>query len=235
MKYTIHPEVFELNPSLQFGILIGKGLNNSESTESDVALLRDAEAQVRQIIQEDALRSVPNIKAYRETMEKAGINPNKYAVSTEAMIKRVLKGNALPTINALVDLCNVVSLQNQISLGGHDLRDIHADLSVCFSKGTEQFLPFGAEAYESVEAGELVFTSGEMVQTRKWIWRQSELGKMTLDTSDVFFQLVGFDESENYSLMHALDTLGNYIEERFCGNYQRFVVNKENPSIEFDV
>ena len=156
---------------MQFGILIGKGLKNSESTEADVALLREAEVQVRQIIQEDTLRSVPNINAYRKTMEKAGINPNKYAVSTEAMLKRVLKGNALPTINALVDLCNVVSLQNQISLGGHDLRDIHADLSVCFSKGTEQFLPFGAETYESVEAGELVFTSGEIVQTRKWIWR----------------------------------------------------------------
>lgn len=235
MKYTIQPDVFDLNPRLQFGILIGKGLNNSESTSSDVTLLRDAENNVRQAIHEEALRSVPNIQDYRETMEKAGLNPNKYTVSTEAMLKRVLKGNPLPNINALVDLCNVVSLQNQISLGGHDLRDLHEDLSVCFSKGTEQFLPFGADAYEPVEAGELVFTSGDIVQTRKWIWRQSELGKMTLDTKDVFFQLVGFDESENGSLVCALDTLGKYIEERFDGTYQRFIVNKDNPSIEFDV
>lgn len=235
MKYTVQLDVFDLNPRLQFGILIGKGLMNSESTSFDVTLLRDAENNVRQAIHEDALRSVPNIQAYRETMEKAGLNPNKYTVSTEAMLKRVLKGNALPNINALVDLCNVVSLQNQISLGGHDLRDLHEDLSVCFSKGTEQFLPFGADAYESVEAGELVFTSGDIVQTRKWIWRQSELGKMTLDTKDVFFQLVGFDESENDSLISALDALGKYIEERFGGTYQRFIVNKDNPSIEFDV
>lgn len=51
-------------------------------------------------------------------------------------------------------------------------------------------MPFGAKEYEIVEARELVFTSGDIVQTRKWIWRQSELGKMRVDTKNVFFQLV---------------------------------------------
>jgi Uncharacterized conserved protein len=189
MKYTIHPEVFVLNLSLQFGILIGKGLKNSESTEADVALLREAEVEARQIIQEDTLRSVPNIKAYRKTMEKAGINSNKYAVSTEAMLKRVLKGNALPTINALVDLCNVVSLQNQISLGGHDLRDIHADLSVCFSKGPNNFYPLEQR---------------RMNRLKRESWY--------LPVVKLFRR-----------------------ESGFGGTYQRFVVNKDNSSIEFDV
>ena len=235
MNYTIKPEVFQLNPRLHFGILIGKGLNNSESTPSDVDLLRCVENHVRQVIKEEELRNLPIIREYRSTMEKAGINPNKYPVSTEAMLKRVLKGNSLPTINALVDLCNVVSLENQISLGGHDLRDINEDLSVCFSKGTERFLPFGSTEYETVEEGELVFTSGHIVQTRKWIWRQSELGKMALDTKNVFFQLVGFEDSEGSPLIRALDSLEKLIEERFGGTYQRYIVNEGNPSIEFNV
>lgn len=234
MKYTIKPEVFEINPRLHFGILIGKGLSNSESTPSDVDLIRRMESHVRQTMKAEELRNLPTIKEYRSTMEKAGINPNKYSVSTEAMLKRVLKGNALPTINALVDLCNVVSLENQISLGGHDLRDIHEDLSVCFSRGAERFLPFGTTEYEKVEEGELVFTSGDIVQTRKWIWRQSELGKMTLDTKNVFFQLVGFEDSEGSPLMGALYSLENLIEERFGGTYQRYIVNQRNPSIEFN-
>lgn len=235
MNYTVKPEVFELNPRLHFGILIGKGLRNCESTPSDVDLIRSGENHVRQIIKEEELRNLPIIKEYRSTMEKAGINPNKYAVSTEAMLKRVLKGNSLSAINALVDLCNVVSLENQISLGGHDLRDIHEDLSVCFSKGTERFLPFGATEYETVEEGELVFTSGDIVQTRKWIWRQSELGKMRLDTENVFFQLVGFGDNEGSPLIRALDSLEKLIENRFGGTYQRYIVNQSNPSIEFNV
>jgi len=168
-------------------------------------------------------------------MEKAGINPNKFLPSTEAMLKRVLKGASLPDINALVDLCNAVSIENQISLGGHDLRDIHEDLAVRFTRGTERFLPFGAEEYEPVDAGELVFTSGDIVQTRKWVWRQSELGKMTLDTRDVFFQLVGFEYHEGSPLMQALDSLEELISGRFGGHCQRFIVEPGNPYIEFTV
>ncbi len=233
MKYTVAPEVFELNPQLQFGILVGKGLNNSESTPRDVDLVRNAEDYVRQTIKDGELRDLPGIKDYRETMKKAGINPNKYGVSTEAMLKRVIKGNSLPSINALVDLCNVVSLRNRISLGGHDLIDIHEDLSVRYSKGSEKFLPFGSNEYEPVEEGELIFTSGDIVQTRKWIWRQSELGKITLDTRNVFFQLVGFDDRQGSTLMIALDSLEEMVNERFGGTCQRFIVNQENPQIEF--
>ncbi|SCX92371.1 B3/B4 domain-containing protein [Alkaliphilus peptidifermentans] len=233
MNYTVKSEVFEFNPRLHFGILIGKGLNNSESTSSDIDLLRSAENYVRQVIKEEELRSLPIIQDYRNTLQEAGINPNKYPPSTEAMLKRVLKGHSLPTINALVDLCNVVSLENQISLGGHDLRDISEDLSVCLSRGTERFLPFGANEYETVEEGELVFTSGDIVQTRKWIWRQSELGKMTLDTKNVFFQLVGFEDNEGSSLIRALNTLEKFVADRFGGVCQRYIVNQNNASIEF--
>lgn len=235
MKYTVKPEVFELNPQLQFGIIIGTGLNNSESTDEDVQAMRKAEDYVREIIKSEELKSLPIIKEYRNTMKEAGINPNKFVVSTEAMLKRVIKNNSLPTINAIVDLCNVISLENQISLGGHDLADIQDDLSVGFSKGTEKFLPFGADEYEEVEEGELIFTSGDIVQTRKWIWRQSELGKMTLDTKNIFFQLVGFDDSEGSALIKALDSLEVLVKERFGGSCQRYIVNKDNPSIEFNI
>jgi DNA/RNA-binding domain of Phe-tRNA-synthetase-like protein len=233
MRYTVYPEVFQINPQLQFGILIGKGLNNSDSNSEDTARLRAAEELIRNIIPAEELRNHPTVHNYRNTMEKAGINPNKYPVSVEAMFKRVLKGAALPDINALVDLCNAVSLENQISLGGHDLRDIPEDLTVRFTIGTERFLPFGATEYEAVDVGELAFISGDIVQTRKWIWRQSELGKMNLDSQDIFFQLVGFEDHHGSPLMNALDSLEELIVKRFKGQCHRFIVNQSNPEIEF--
>jgi DNA/RNA-binding domain of Phe-tRNA-synthetase-like protein len=233
MRYTVYPEVFQLNPQLQFGILIGKDLKNSVSSSEDTARLRAAENLIRQIIPAEELRNHPTVNSYRNTIEKAGINPNKYPVSVEAMFKRVLKGAALPDINALVDLCNAVSLENQISLGGHDLRDILEDLTVRFTNGTEKFLPFGATEYEAVDVDELAFISGDIVQTRKWIWRQSELGKMNLDSQDIFFQLVGFEDHPGSPLMNALDSLEELIANRFKGQCQRFIVNQHNPDIEF--
>jgi len=233
MKYTVKPEVFQLNPGIRFGIIVARGLKNKDTSPEETERLRSAEENARKTIKTEELKTQPIIQGYRSVLEKAGINPNKFVNSMEAMMKRVLKGGQLPTINSLVDLCNAISIENQVSLGGHDLADIHDDLSVGFTKGGEKFLPFGAEEYETVEAGELVFTSGDVVQTRKWVWRQSELGKMTLDTKDVFFQLTGFDDSPESPLPKALDALEEILKENFGGTYKRFIVKPENPEIEF--
>ena len=233
MKYTVKPEVFDLNPDLCFGIIVARGIRNKETSPDETERLRNAEQRARDTIPEEELKSQPIIKGYRLVLEKAGINPNKYQNSMEAMMKRVLKGGQLPTINSLVDLCNAISIENQVSLGGHALEDIPDDLSVGFTTGNEKFLPFGAEEYEPVEAGELVFISGDVVQTRKWVWRQSELGKMTLDTRDVFFQLVGFDDSPGSPLTNALDSLEEILRTKIGGTWVRSVVKLGNNEIEF--
>ena len=233
MKYTVNSGVFELNPDLCFGIIVAKGVSNKETSSEETKRLRTAEQRARETIKEEELKNQPVINGYRMVLEKAGINPNKFQNSMEAMMKRVLKGGQLPTINLLVDLCNAISIENQVSLGGHDLADMHEDLSVGFTKGNERFLPFGAKEYESLEAGELVFTSGEVVQTRKWVWRQSELGKMTLNTKDVFFQLVGFDDSPGSALINALDSLEEILRTKIGGSWLRYVVKQGDNEIEF--
>lgn len=233
MHYTVDKSVFDLSPDIKFGILIGKNLKNSETSPEDEARLRNAENRLRETIQVDELRNLPNISFYREVMTKAGINPNKFPTSVEAMLKRILKGGQLPIINALVDLCNAVSIEYLITLGAHDLIDIHEDLEVRFSRGDDIFLPFGASEYEKVDEGELVFTSGNVVQTRKWIWRQSELGKTTIESKDIFFQLVGNGSDEDASLYKAMEDIESLVAERFEGTCQKYIVDSNNRCISF--
>ena len=134
MKYTIDKSVFELNPDIKFGILIGNDMKNSATSQDDEERLRKAESKMRDEIKPEDIRNLHNVSLYRDVMQKSGINPNKYPPSVEAMFKRIVKGGQLPVINALVDLCNAVSLERGISLGGHDLIDIHGDLEVRYSR-----------------------------------------------------------------------------------------------------
>lgn len=233
MKYTIDKSVFELNPNIKFGILIGNNIKNSNTREEDERRLRNAENKMKDEIKPEEIRDLYNVSLYRDVMQKSGINPNKYPPSIEAMFKRIVKGGKLPVINALVDLCNAVSIEQGISLGGHDLKDIHEDLEVCYSRKGDIFLPFGSENYEDVQEGELIFTSGNIVQTLKWVWRQSELGKVTLDSRDVFFQLVGFKYEKGSSLYESMNNIEVLITNRFEGNCRKYIVDINNPSIEF--
>lgn len=233
MKYSVDQAVFDLNPKLKFGILIGKDIKNNETTSEDEGRLRGAEENMRATYKAEQVRELENVAMYRETMKNAGINPNKYPPSVEAMFKRILKGGQLPAINALVDLCNAVSIENIISLGAHDLVDITGDLEVRFSRDGDQFLPFGATKYEDVDVGELIFTSGNIVQTRKWIWRQSELGKTTVESNHLFFQLVGFEDGKGSTLINAMDAIEHLIEKRFNGSCERYIVDSTVQHIEF--
>jgi DNA/RNA-binding domain of Phe-tRNA-synthetase-like protein len=126
-----------------------------------------------------------------------------------------------------------VSIEQVISLGAHDLSDIRADLEVRYSKSGDMFLPFGATEYENVDVGELIFTSGNVVQTRKWIWRQSELGKTTVNSKNVIFQLVGFDDKKDSSLSKAMTDIESLIVNRFQGACKKYIVDYNNISIDF--
>jgi len=232
MKYSIDESVFDLNPDIKFGILIGKDMKISKTTKEDKERLEKAEKTLRENVDRKQIRELRNVSLYRNVMKEAGINPNKYPASIEAMFKRIIKGGNLPNINSLVDLCNAVSIENTLSLGGHDLGDIDDDLEVRFSKEGDKFLPFGSNEFEKVDGKELVFTSGNKVQTRKWVWRQSELGKVTLDSSNIFFQLVGFGNDS--SLENAMNNIECLIEDRFGGSYQRYLLDINNPSISFE-
>ena len=192
-----------------------------------------AEAQVRLEIPADEIKTHTDLTVYREALNAVGINPNKYTHSVEAMCKRVVKGSNLPRINDLVDLCNAIALKYRVSMGGHDLEDIEDDLSVRLSTLEDVFLPLGESIYESMPEGELVFTSGPKVQTRQWLWRQSELGKVTCNSKHIIFQLVGFQENNASNLEKALSELEKWLKNHYNVNYQTFIVDAEHNQISF--
>lgn len=231
MKYTVHSEIFNLEPTIKFGILIGKNIRNSPTSAEDEARLRQAELRMQELYKSEQVRELPMVAFYRDIMSRAGINPNKFPPSVEAMYKRILKGGQLPTINAVVDLCNAVSIEQVISLGAHDLADINTDLDVRYSITGDKFLPFGSTEWEAVDAGEIIFTAGNEVQTRKWLWRQSELGKTAIDSNTLIFQLVGYGNDANAPLYQAMNDIKKLIVERFNGSYSEFIVDINNRII----
>jgi DNA/RNA-binding domain of Phe-tRNA-synthetase-like protein len=161
------------------------------------------------------LKEDPEILPYREAFYALGMNPNKFMCSIEALGKRVQKGNILPEINPIVDLGNAFSLKYSLPMGAHDIGKLDGDLEVRFSTEEDTFLPMGETGTEKPGEGELVYVSGHTVKTRRWIWRQSDDGKITEDTKDVFFPIDGFIGKNDDRIMAAREELKQFIEEQF--------------------
>lgn len=56
------------------------------------------------------LAEVPVVVAMRRLFRQAGVDPTRYRPSSEALLRRLLKGDELPAINPLVDVNNCVSV-----------------------------------------------------------------------------------------------------------------------------
>lgn len=81
------------------------------------ALLAEAESRVR--VSPPAASA-----AVRAMYRKVGIDPTKTRPSSEALLRRVRKGDALPRINSAVDIVNWCSLEFQLPYGLYDAAKI---------------------------------------------------------------------------------------------------------------
>src|SRR5690349_2043872 len=129
MNVGVHvsPEVASAWPDYRAAVVIAEGVRNGASDEASERLLAEAERAARESGLERAADD-PRIAAWRAVFSQFGSKPSKYPCSAESLLARVLKGDELPRINALVDTYNAISLRYAIPVGGEDLDRLEGDL-----------------------------------------------------------------------------------------------------------
>ncbi len=66
-------------------------------------------------------------QAVRTMYRQVGLDPTRHRPSSEALLRRVRKGEGLPRINSLVDVCNWCSLEFQLPYGLYDAARLAGD------------------------------------------------------------------------------------------------------------
>ena len=73
------------------------------------SLRREVAEEVRERLALDTLTANPAVAGLRRLFRAAGCDPTRYRPSSEALIRRLLKGNEVPAVLPLVDLNNCLS------------------------------------------------------------------------------------------------------------------------------
>ena len=94
--------------------------------------LAEAESQVRQ-------QPPAETGAVRTMYKRVGLDPTKTRPSSEALLRRVRKGDPLPRINSLVDVCNWCSLEFQLPYGLYDASRIEGDIELRLGREGESY------------------------------------------------------------------------------------------------
>jgi len=204
---SISEEIFEIVPGYRRVVLVAQGFKNGPSSPELKQLLDQEMENVRQTLTVDD----PRLVAWREAFQRAGIKPNKFRPSIDALARRVLNGNTLPSISTAVDIGTILSLRHVLPCGAHSLNDVQSELILRRATGLEQFVPFGTEEREPVTPGEVIFTDGDLVATGKWAWRQAK--HTIIQPSTTAFELN----------IDALNVISDQELERIVANAQELI------------
>ena len=96
------------------------------------AVLAEAESLVRQ-------QPPAEVAAVRGMYKRVGLDPTKTRPSSEALLRRVRKGDSLPRINSMVDVCNWCSLEFQLPYGLYDAAHIEGDVELRIGRPGESY------------------------------------------------------------------------------------------------
>jgi DNA/RNA-binding domain of Phe-tRNA-synthetase-like protein len=180
--------------AVELGIKVAYSLSwGKPSRELDSSLL---DPQVERLLGElksrytlEGLRSDPAVRAYRDFYWRIGIDPTKTRPSSEALVRRALRGR-WPRISPLVDAGNIASARYMVPIGLYDADRFKPPVRIAVSQGGERFRPIGGDE-EVLERGVPILVDAGGVVMHIYPHRDSVDTMIRDDTSKVLIVAAG--------------------------------------------
>lgn len=120
-KVSIDSSLFEAYPDIRLGLL----QFHADVKKPDEAFWNYMNGEVlpnvRQAIEGKEWSDIPGVRGSRAAYKAFGRNPGRYRVSSEALLRRVRRGDELYHINSVVDVNNLISVTSGLSAGSYDI------------------------------------------------------------------------------------------------------------------
>ncbi len=94
-----------------WGLFWAELVPTGAGTEELAALRRSVAAQARETLRLETLSEHPAVAGLRRLFRRAGCDPTRYRSGSEALVRRILKGEELPAVLPLVDLGNCAAAE----------------------------------------------------------------------------------------------------------------------------
>ncbi len=236
-KFVIEPSFWELFPQTEVGVVIAKGIDNSEEKNEAVRseliqLLKDANQEAKKYITAPVFSENQVISVWRKAFQmfktKKGVRS-----SIEALLKRIEKGNEVGSINPLVDLYNCISLRYGLPCGGEDIDTFAGDLRLTVTQGGDRFLALGDEEYDVTLPGEVCYLDEEGAVCRCWNWRDGQRTMLTEDTKNAILIMESVDPARKEALEAAIAELSKWVPQFLGGEATAVILTKDKPATDW--
>jgi len=175
--------------------------------------------QVRKKYSLESLKDVAVFRAYRDFFWKVGIDPTKIRPAAEALIRRILAGKPVPSINNVVDSYNLASIKTEIALAAFNREELKGSLLMRTAVKGESFLGIGMSESMELKGGEIVISDEEKL-IAVYPYRDADRSKVSDTTRNVLILMCGVPGIDEEALADAGEVALELVT-RFCGGKGR--------------
>lgn len=145
MQYEvkIDPRLWKVYPEIRLGVMQFTAAVQGPDTQFWTHMDKEILPQVRQAIEDKEWGEIPGIRGSRAAYKAFGRNPGRYRVSSEALIRRVRRGEELYHINSVVDVNNLLSVKSGLSVGSYDSDKLHGTVTLRRAEADEGYTGIG--------------------------------------------------------------------------------------------
>jgi DNA/RNA-binding domain of Phe-tRNA-synthetase-like protein len=204
------PNVLAKFPELAICIGTITGIHNQKDNDQLRQLKKTVYEEARAKHNVEALKNDPTVRAYRDFYWKLDIDPTKTRPSGEALLRRVLNGNELPSISTVVDAYNLASMQTIIPISGFDRDTLNPPFHIRFAKN-ETFTGIGMTKPILLTEKMLVLTDEKQVLCL-YPYRDSDCTKITVQTERAVIIGYGAPRIGQEQLKEAVERTLEYIK-----------------------
>ncbi len=126
----IDPDLRDVYPEIRLGLLHFRADVLKPDAQFWTFMNTEILPKVRSAVEGKEWNEIPGIRGSRAAYKAFGRNPGRYRVSSEALIRRVRRGDELYHINSVVDVNNLISLERGLSVGSYDLGKLHGTVTL---------------------------------------------------------------------------------------------------------
>lgn len=197
-------------PELRTGVLRLNAIGPDASVSARVSeWLASARARIAQRAEGD----LPEIQAWRRAYARMGLKPTQYRCAPELLLRRLRKGEQLPALHPLVDLCQAASAAHAIPIAVFDLDKVSGNLQVRHAKGAEIF-ETAAGDYERPEVDEVIVADdSQRAHARRWVHRPSPYSAVQAGTRQALLVIEALHPAAEADVARVVATLRGAVTE----------------------
>ena len=145
MKYDvkIDNKLFEIYSDIRLGLLRFKAEVKEPDSSFWKYMSNEVQPQIKNKIEGKEWNDISGVKGSRAAYKAFGRNPGRYRVSSEALLRRVRRGDDLYHINSVVDVNNLISIESGLSVGSYDLAHIQGTITLRKAENGEGYSGIG--------------------------------------------------------------------------------------------